>query len=508
MRTKNVLLNISGGIAGQACTLLLGFIVRTVFIYKLGAEYLGISGLFSNILAFLSLAELGIGQAIIYALYKPIAEQDEYKCAAYMNLFKKSYHALFCIILILGSLLIPFIDSFISGNHNIKNLQLIYILYLLSSASTYLFSYKTSFLIAEQKNYIASLISIICSIFASIIQIGVLIWIGDFIAFLVVQICSTLLTNAIISKKTSKLFPFIDDKSAILSKDAQKDVFRNIKALSIYKLGTYSLNSTDNIIIAKFVSLVAVGCYSNYLLIQSTVTGLASCVFSNMTASIGNFNATNDNESKFLLFNKINLLTFWVYSIISISLYICMNPFIQLWIGEEYLLPKDISLIIAINVYIAGMLYSPFNYRQTMGLFIQGKIRPVISAVLNIVLSIILVIHYGIAGVLWGTAITRILTNVWYDPYIVFKKGLKLSPFFYFKDYIIKAIILCFIFVSCIYIAELIPDHNIYLLIFKAFTTVAIINILLFISHIKSNNFWNLFHHFSNYYHQYSTHSK
>lgn len=456
-RTRSSLLNISTGLIGQLLTLLVSFGVRTVFIYELGATYLGLSGLFGNILSLLSFTELGFGQAIIFALYKPIASGDEDKIGALMALFRKVYRWMFLVVMVLGLSITPFLEFFVKSKVDIPYFHLIYVLYVISSAVSYLFAYKKSLLFACQKTYVSTLISYWFVIGGAVFQVLVLVLWQNFILYLSVQIAATILQDITIAHKTDNLFPYLrKNRNAKLPSDEITAIKRNVKALIIYKIGTLSLNSTDNIIISKFVGLLQVGFFSNYWLIASSVSGFLSTIFGNITASIGHLNATEPDEIKLRMFYRINMATFLFYSISSICLCTCMTPFILLWVGPEYVLSPATTFIIAFNQYIGGMLYSSYNYRQTMGLFVQGKMRPIISAVLNIVLSIVLAVHYGLPGVLWGTALTRLSTNAWYDPYIVFKRGLKRSPLPYFKDYITKCIAYFAVCGLCYYVSTMI----------------------------------------------------
>lgn len=454
-RTRNSLLNISTGLVGQVLTLLTGFIVRSVFINKLGATYLGLSGLFSNILSILSFAELGFGQAIIFSLYRPIAEGDTKKIGCLMSLFRRVYLWMFVIVAVLGTSLTPFLDFFTNRPVEIPHFSIIYLMYVGASASSYLFSYKKSLLFASQKTYISTTISYYFTIISAILQVVILVFTLNFILYLTIQIVSNVILDIVISRKTDRLYPFLKQSRYLkLPIEDLARIKKDVKALIIYKIGTLSLNSTDNIIISKYVGLLTVGLYSNYYLLCTSVGGFLSTVFSNITASIGNMNAVESPDMKIEMFFKIDMATFWFYGISTLCLYTCMTPFILIWVGPEYALSNATSFIIAFNQYIAGMLYSSFNYRQTMGLFRQGQFRPIISAILNIVLSIILAISFGLSGVLWGTALTRLLTNVWYDPYIVFKKGLQCSPWRYFKSYTSKLFVYLVAALTCGYIAS------------------------------------------------------
>lgn len=500
MRVQKSLKNATTGLVGQVLTLVLSFVVRTVFIQQLGATYLGVSGLFGNILSILSFAELGFGQAIVFSLYKPIAENNVEKIKSLMHLFKTVYIWMFTVVLLLGMSLTPFLDFFVDDINAVPNLRLIYVIYVISSATTYLFAYKNTYLIATQSSYVSTIIGYYFSICLALTQIAILLLTQNFILYLVIQVSNGILQNIVIARKTNSLFPFLKDKNIKpLSTEDKSKIKKNVGALAIYKIGTLSLNSTDSIIMSKFVGLLSVGLYSNYYLLQYTVNGLLSTVFGNLTASIGNYNATESDENKFKMFKVLNLMSYWAYSVCSVCLFICMSPFIRCWIGESYLMGNDVCFIIAFNMYIAGMLFASFNYRQTMGLFVQGKARPIISAIENVVVSIILVHFLGIAGVLWGTAITRLTTNGWYDPYIVFKKGLKISPWIYFKDYLIKLLVVmtggCLMF----YICNLIPYMGLISVSIKMILSFIGINIILVASFYKTEEFaylWNIMKNF------------
>lgn len=442
-RVKNSLYNISTGLGYQIMVMIVGFVSRTIFIYCLGKTYLGVSGLFSNVLSLLSFAELGIGQAIIFSLYKPIAQGDEERMLSLMTLFGKVYRVLFFVVLGLGLCLMPFLPYFINDYNSIPELNIIYLMYVVSSASSYLFVYKSTFLTACQKNYI---VTIYCSLFyiaTTVLQISSLLVFESFLVYLTIQIVSGILQNIFVAYKVDKTFPFLKRKDAkALEKEDLKKIKKDVYALVLYKIGAISLNSTDNILISKFVGIIAVGLYSNYLLITASVSSFLGTIFANLTASIGHLNASESDTRKYFMFRVISFTTFWLYSFVGICIYVLINPFIgNCWLGESFLLDKNCVFIICLNLYIVAMLYTPAQFRQTMGLFVQGKYRPVISAVVNIIVSIILGKYYGLAGILWGTAITRITTNGWYDPFLVYRR-LGISPWRYYTDYLLKLIVI------------------------------------------------------------------
>ena len=223
-----------------------------------------------------------------------------------------------------------------------------------------------------------------------------------------------------------------------------------------------------------------------------------SVIFGNITASIGNLNADADDKVKYRMFFIINMATFWLYSVVAITLFCCMTSFIQVWIGDEYVLSVDVVFVMILNMYIGGMLYSSFNYRQTMGLFRQGKIRPIISAVMNIGVSIWLAQYWGIAGVLWGTVITRLATNAWFDPYVVFKRGLKRSPASYFYDYLFKFVVFLTVGWGCFWITSFLPCSSFLQVLVKAIISFLFVNVTYLLLFYRTSEFQYLMNVFLN----------
>lgn len=498
MRIKNSFKNMYVGIIVQVFSLLINFINRTVFIKTLGSLYLGIGGVFTNLLGVFSLAELGIGQAITFSLYKTIADKDDLKSRALMRLYGKIYRFIGLAILLIGLLLLPFLDIFIKDINNIPNVYIIYLLFLLNSAMSYFWVYRSTFIIANQKNYVISQINFKFLCISSVIQVITLLVFSNYILYLIIGIILTTIQNIFISQKCIKMYPFLKDNVNIpLDSEEKEKISRNIRALLIHKIGTLSLNSTDNIIISAFLGTLVVGYYSNYNLILTSVSGLVGILFSSLTASIGNLVTTENNIKKKQIFNVINFSTFVIYGVCAICLYNLMNPFIEIWIGEEYILPKNISFIIAFNFYIGGMLFAPFNYRQTLGLFTYGKWRPIISAGLNLILSILLVRIIGLLGVLWATAITRILTNVWFDPYIVYRKCFGTSFLEYIYRYIYYLLLILCIGLIVSLIVDFISINTIYTLIAKLFVILGLSGLMIIFLSYKTEEFKYLYSIFS-----------
>lgn len=436
-RTENSIRNTIYGVLTQVLTVLISFITRTVFIKYLSVEYLGVNGLFTNILTVLSLAELGFGSAMIYSMYHPLAIRDHNKLRELMNFYSKIYKVIGLSVGILGLLLVPFLSFFIRDAHSLDNLTLIYILFLLNSVSSYFFAYKRSILQADQKQYVISKNHLIFNILKSISQIIILMIFKNYILFLSIQVLATMAENVFISRIVNTIYPYLkDEKKATLESKEKKTIWSNVKALMIYKIGSTVLDGTDNIIISSFVGVAAVGYFSNYTLIVGSVTMILQQVTNALTGSIGNYVATEGINKQENLFHKVVFVYFIIFGFSFVALFMLLNPFITIWLGEEFTLPIYVVFIISLNWYITGIMNPVWTFRSTKGLFIYGRFRPAISAIINIVVSILLAIHWGLTGVLIGTTITRLSTNSWYDPYIIYKHGFKKSPIIYYRNQI------------------------------------------------------------------------
>lgn len=479
MRTNNSIRNIIVSLITQIITFGLSFISRTVFINQLGANYLGISGLFSNILSMLSLTELGVGSAITYSLYKPIAEDDKDKIKALMELFARCYKMIGVIIAILGILIAPNIEFFIKDNPNIPNLKLIYILYLSNSVVSYFFSYKRTLIIADQKGYLNTINQFKFNTVSVIFQIIILIVTRNYLLYLTSSILFNLMSNVFISNKVDKLYPYLKEhKEVHLCEDEKKDIVKYTLAAMSHKVGGVVVFGTDNILLSSFVGVFWVGIYSNYTLLIGILNTLLGQVFSSILASVGNLNATVDKEISYKVYNKIYFINFWIYGFCSICLWILINPFINLWLGEEYLLSKYIVLVIIGNFFINGMRQCTTTYNTTLGLFWNDRFKPWFEASINLIVSIILLSKFGFIGVLLGTFISTLTTSFWIEPYILYKHGFEKSVYFYFKQYAIYIFVVIFTAIITEKIAGIYNTISLAVLLYKLFICLIVPNFI------------------------------
>ncbi|MEY2192743.1 lipopolysaccharide biosynthesis protein [Neobacillus sp. BF23-41] len=435
MRVKNSIYNILAGIGSQIIITLLSFISRSVFVNYLGAEYLGVNGLFSNILGMLSLAEAGIGSAIIYNLYKPVAEGNKERINILMQFYKKAYMVIALVVLLLGLSLLPFLKYFIKDS-TVDNIGLIYVIFLLNTASSYLFSYKISFLNVCQKGYIVTGVYSLSSILATCIKIGILYATNNYILYLVIDILITIITSIILTFIANKMYPLLRNKgSGKLDEETRSNIVKNVKALILHNIGGYAVFGTDNIVIASFVSVKAVGLYSNYYMLINICRTFINQFFDNITHSVGNLVAEENEEKLFTIFKVTMLINFWIYSFFTIFLYIIMEPFITFWLGSDFIMGKSILIILMINFFVSGMRRSISIVKTTSGIFQEDRFAPFFEAAINLGASIILVNYIGITGVFIGTLISTLFVPFWIAPYLVYKKVFKRSVFYYFLKY-------------------------------------------------------------------------
>ena len=467
-RTENSIINSAMSIVTQVLTVVLNFAVKTVFIKMLSDEYLGVNGLFTNIITMLSLADLGIGIAIPYSLYKPLAKKDEHKINVLMNFYKKVYTIIGIAVLLIGLSLTPFLGLIIKDiPKNVPHLSLIYILFVIHSASSYFFVYKKFLIDSDQKGYITSRIIFTFSTLLSIIQIILLVTTKNYILFLLSSIILVIIQNIYISSKANKLYPFIKNKTdEKLEKEDMEGIKKNVSSLFIYKVGTVIMNGTDNIIISKFIGLIIVGFYSNYVLIINSITTVLNQIFNAITSSIGNLVVTTNKKRSKEVYDNLNFANFWLYALFGVCIIVLINPFINIWIGKKYVMGFSIVFLLVLNFYVLGMQSVTNSFRNAYGLFWIAKYRPIIMVIINIVISVVLVQFIGIEGVLIGTLISRLVTTAWLDPYIVHKYGFEISPKSYYIDYLKYLVIFIAISIILNYFVSMVAINNIFILIF------------------------------------------
>jgi len=410
-------------------------------VYTLGADYLGVSGLFTNVLGVLSFTELGIGAAIIFALYKPIAINDNEKVKSLLALYKKAYRLIAAIVSIIGLALIPFLDVLVKTEIPITEIRLYYCIFLFNTVSSYFVTYKTSYVTALQKDYLVTNTTTIGTIITSIFQIVLLLLGGDYLRYLLIAAVVGLLQKIVTVIYLNKKFPILKERSDVpLDDDTKHKIWKNVKALIIHKIGDVSVNQTDNIIISAFISTATVGILSNYTTLNTLISTFTNKFFSSFTASLGNMLAKENIEKQRKIFDVYDLLGFWIYGFVLIAFVTLSQPFIYLWLGEKMLLDNITMILYFVSLYFAGMTFIPYNFKVAAGRFNEDKWVAFAQAITNLLVSIIAINLVGLPGIFIGTIVSRMIVVV-VRPYIVFKYVLCTSSRRYFIRLILRSLL-------------------------------------------------------------------
>lgn len=465
-RTKKSLKNVIFNLSNQFITIILSFISRTVFIRTLGIEYLGINGLFSDVLGMLSMADLGFNTAMVYSFYKPIAENNKDKIAALITFYRKVYNIIALVISIIGLSLTPFIKYIVNIDKNIPMLEVYYIFALAGVIVSYLYVYRTSIITADQKNYIVTRITIIINIIKTISQIISLILFKNFIIYLVINISFNILNNTIASHKAVTLYPYIKKRVSLPKSDITK-IFTNLKSVFIYKISSVLLTATDNVIISTVVGTIAVGYYSNYLMVSNKINQIIALFFTSLTASIGNIIVKENATKRYEIFSIEQSISFIISGVVVPCFIILINDLVVVWLGSEYSLGYMLSIAMALNLYLSCVLQPLWSYREATGMYQKTKWVMFLAAICNIVLSLILGFLWGVIGIIFASAISRIITYVWYEPKLLFKDYFERSSKYYFIDIFKNFSIICTITILLSLISYFIKSTSWYTFLIK-----------------------------------------
>ncbi len=426
-RTKNSLLNLAASFGGQLLITLLKFVTRTVFIHTLGKSYLGINGLFSEILTMLSLTELGIDTAINFKLYKPLSEGDDKRVRVLMKFYKQAYRIIGAAILLLGLCLIPFLPALVRDYDTLDalgiNATLIFVLYLLQSVSSYLFfAYRSAVMKANQKKYILDVADYAVTIATNAAQICVLVFLKNFVLYTATVILFTIIKNLVNAIIAKRYYPaFFEKEPDSLSRDEIIGLLKDCSAVFIYKVNGVVLKATDNTVISACIGLATVGLYSNYLLLYTTVNSLLNKVYAAVKASMGNLFAVGDMERKYHFFQVMNFLSAVLFGTAGVGVAVCADEMITVWVGKDFVIPQPFAILIGIEILFYGLKTNLGQIRIVSGIFRQMWYRPLLGIIVNLGVSIWLVHVCGVYGVIIGTITADVTTNFMVDPYVIHK---------------------------------------------------------------------------------------
>lgn len=456
-RTSNVLKNTRYGIGNKLITLFFAFTIRTIFIKQLGAEYLGVEGLFSNILSLLSLAELGVGNVLTFSLYRPIADRDSGKINIMLKFYKRLYFLIALFVAIAGLLCIPFLKYIVNTSFSMGDVVRFYIFYLANSVVSYVAVCYTTLIKAKQEQYIIDVINCISRVLTSIAQIVILVILHNFVLYLIITVISTLLQN-IASSVIAKNRYGIDSTTENISSSEKRLIYENVKSTFLYKISVVIINATDNILISFFVGTIFVGYYSNYSLIVNQVNSLVAILCTALIASVGNLSIQNNSIQALIVFNRLLFIFHFFSGLCFIGFTLVFNDVITFWLGPQNTLSYAVCFAIAFSFYLQNMINPVWMYREAYGLFNEIKYLMLVTSIINLVLSIVAGKYFGVAGIVIATGVSRLLTTIWYEPRVLYKKIFDRPVSLYFYK-ILKYIICTIIsFIICFITLKLIPD--------------------------------------------------
>ncbi len=443
-RIQYAVKNIAFGYIGNITSTILGFVLRTVFIMKLDETLLGVNGLYTGILTMLSLAELGIGTALNYSLYAPVAKGDIEKIKSYMLFYKKAYLAIAGVVTAIGIILIPFLKYFIKnpGDYGIRELTVYYLIFLFNTVSTYFVAYKYSLVNAQQKNYIQTNALTLTKLATTVSQIIVLLATANFLFYLLTAAVVELIQKIYVNHYLNRLYPYLKEKNAKPLKKEETQVIKDkTRALVYHKVGDVARLQTDSIIISSLIQVSLVGVVDNYTMVINSISGFVNIIFNSVISSFGNLIATESEEKQYEMFNVYRFAANWVYGLSAIGFYVLLTPLVYLWLGEEWLLGNIVVALILVDYYFKGDRIVLSNFKTAAGVFEEDKYLALIQGVVNLVISIVLVQFMGLAGIYVGTIVSGLIANVT-KPFIIYRVCFKKGAGEYFLDTARKLLVL------------------------------------------------------------------
>ena len=419
-RTKNSLLNMAASVGYQMLNLVLSFVSRTIFLQVLGVGYLGINGLFSDVLSMLNMAELGIGTAMTYSMYKPLAENDQETLAGLTQFYKKIYRIIAFTIAAIGVALVPFLPYLINLEQDIPHVELYYLLFLAGNVASYFVVSKTTVLYADQKNHVLIKYSAYWHTAQIITMLAVLWLTKSYTLYLLTQVFFVYGQNIHQSRVADRYYPYLRNKVK-LPKEKTRGIFKDVGSAFIYKIANLLITATDNTLISVLVSTEMVGYYSNYSIIVGRLSGIVGTVFSSLIASLGNLIAKEKEERRYQIFQTMQSVSLILCAFCVTCLLLLEEDFIRIWIGSEYVLSKLALLTIVFNFYFSMCIRPIATFREAAGLFRKTKYIALWKALLNLILSVLLGMKIGLPGILFATSLSAIVTTFWYEPIILYR---------------------------------------------------------------------------------------
>ena len=438
MDKRKSILNVTVSVACKIVTLILVILVKRLLIQECGNEVNGLNALYLSVIGFLSVAELGVGSAITFCMYKPIVEGDNHQVSALYQLFRKLYLVVSGVILVGGLLLTPFIHHFAKDYAALDvNLYSTFVLMLLSVVVTYWFSAKTSLINAYKNNYITTAITSGGIILQYILQIIVLLLTGSYVAYLICRIVAALAQWVVTNIITRRKYPGIIADKQRINEETKHTLVRSIRAMFMHRIGILLVNTVDNVVISIFVGVVALGRYSNYTVILDSMAGLLNVAFASLTSVVGHLCVQRSKETAQRYHEGFHLVNFMIGCVFYLGYYAIIDELIALLFDANLVEARSVTFVIALNGFVQFMRRSTLTFREATGTFYNDRWKPLLEGVVNIIFSIILVKKFGVVGVLVATIVTNLLICHVVEPYVLFKHGFSATPAgYYVRNYL------------------------------------------------------------------------
>jgi O-antigen/teichoic acid export membrane protein len=420
-RTRRSVRNVGVSVLGQGVVLVLGFVTRTVFIQQLGVELLGVQSLLISVLAIVSVADAGVSWALMYSLYRPLRDADEAHVAALVRHAATWYRWIAGATALIGLAILPFLDLLVDLEQPVDHLHLYYLVLLAGVVLQYPMYHRVLLLEADQRAYWTKLVTIAVNLARSVLQIAVLVLWQDFLLFLVIQAVATVVVNAIVYRHVGRHYPYLHRPGA-LAPEARKEVGASVRAMLVYRVSGLALANTQPILISALLGTLLLGYYANYLLVVGSVVMVLEMAFAALTPSIGNLVASGDRGGTRRVFDELQLLAVGLYGTAAVGFLLCLDPLIRLWLGPEFVLSRVAVVLCIANFYLVGAISPVTGFRGPTGMFREARYVLVVTAVLNLVLAVPLAHLWGLPGILLATLLARLLTNVWLEPFFLFRR--------------------------------------------------------------------------------------
>lgn len=489
-RVGNASRNMVFGMLLKGYQILLPFIMRTAIMHCMGVDYLGLNSLFGSVLWVLSLAELGVGSAMVYSMYQPIIDGDKKEICALLKLYRVYYRVIGMVIAVVGLALTPFIPHLIKGEvPSEMNVYIIYLLNLFCTVVSYwLFAYKNSLLVAHQRNDIASKVMLATNTFQYALQLLIVVVFKDYYSYLIVAIITQVFTNIIVAYYASKLYPECQPKGS-LPKERISQINGRIKDLFTMKLGIVIVSSVDSIVICAFLGLTDLAVYQNYNYILTAVMGIVKVVFDSCISGIGNSILVDSEDKNYSDLKKLTFISAWLIGFCSACLLCLYQPFMRIWAGDDLLLGFSCVICFVVYFFVNQINQLFITYKDAAGIWHEDRFRPLITALVNLILNIILVNIIGLYGVLLATVISILFVGMPWILHNLFTVLFKRNAKEYLGKLVFYTLVTTVVCAICVYVCNLVPDNGVLTMLLKAVICVIVSNVLFFLAYFKTGEF-------------------